>query len=348
MKIIHCADIHLGSKMERNLTKLQAKERKNEIYNNFVRLIEYADANNINHIIIAGYLFDTEKGNVRLIKDTILLFSKNSNISFYYLRGNHDEAVLSGYELPSNVYTFTDDFKYYDVENVRIGGKEVVNSKDVYFKDDKFNILVLHGNVVNGKPINEEDLNLKDFREKNINYLALGHIHMRKDYQVDENFAASYCGCLEGRGFDECGEKGFYVLDIKENNLKQTFVPFYKRMCHEVIVDITGAKIYTDIVLKIKENSKDVRNVDLVKVILTGEYEIDLNKNLDAVKEKLESNYYFIKIEDQSKLRLDYNDYINDVSLLGEFVRTVIKDDTIENKDEVLTYGIKALRNEEI
>lgn len=348
MKIIHCADIHLGSKMERNLTKLKSKERKNEIYNNFVRLIEYANANNINHIIIAGDLFDTEKGNIKLIKDTILLFSKNNNISFYYLQGNHDEEVLSGYNLPNNVYTFTKEFKYYDVRDVRIGGKEVVNSKDVYFKDDKFNIFILHGNVVNGKPINEEDINLKDFKDKNINYLALGHIHMRKDYQVDKDFIASYPGCLEGRGFDECGEKGFYLLDIDGKKMTQTFIPFCKRMFYEINVDITGAKLYTDIVTKIEECTKKVRNVDLVKVVLTGEYEIDLNKNIEAVKEKLESSYYLLKIEDESKLKLNYNDYIHDVSLLGEFVRTVINDEQIENKDEVLTYGIKALRNEGI
>lgn len=348
MKIIHCADIHLGSKMERNLTKMQAKERKNEIYNNFVRLIEYANDNNIKYIIIAGDLFDTEKGNTKLIKDTILLFSKNSDISFYYLRGNHDDAVLSGFELPSNVYTFKNDFEYYNVEDIRIGGKEVVNNKNVYFKDDKFNILVLHGNVVNGKPINEEDLNLKDFKDKNINYLALGHIHMRKDYRVDENFIASYPGCLEGRGFDECGEKGFYLLEINDKKLNQTFIPFYKRMCHEIKVDITGSKLYTDIVSKIKENTSSISHTDLVKVILIGEYEIDLDKNLEAILEKLNGTFFFMKIEDQSKLKLDYNDYIHDVSLLGEFVRTVVNDDTVEDKDKVLTYGIKALRNEEI
>ena len=348
MKIIHCADIHLGSKIERNLTKVKSNERKNEIYNNFVRLIEYANDNNINHIIIAGDLFDTEKGNIKLIKDTILLFSKNNNISFYYLQGNHDETILTGYELPSNVYTFSNDFKYYDIGNVRIGGKEAVNSKDIYFKDDKFNILILHGNVVNGKPVNDEDINLNDFKDKNINYLALGHIHMRRDYKIDKNFTASYSGCLEGRGFDECGEKGFYLLDIENKNLKQTFVPFYKRMSHEVRVDITGAKLYTDIIEKIKENTKKYASVDLVKVILIGEYDVDLNKNIDAVKEKLESSFYLIKIEDESKLKLDPNDYIHDVSLLGEFVRTVINDDTITNKDMVLTYGIKALRNEGI
>ena len=58
MKIIHCADIHLGSKLESNFTEAKAKERKAELFDNFVRLIEYAKDNEIYHVIIAGDLFD--------------------------------------------------------------------------------------------------------------------------------------------------------------------------------------------------------------------------------------------------------------------------------------------------
>ena len=32
MKIIHCADIHLDSKMSANLTKEKARERKTELF----------------------------------------------------------------------------------------------------------------------------------------------------------------------------------------------------------------------------------------------------------------------------------------------------------------------------
>ena len=35
MKIIHCADIHLDSKMSANLTKEKARERKTELLTTF-------------------------------------------------------------------------------------------------------------------------------------------------------------------------------------------------------------------------------------------------------------------------------------------------------------------------
>ncbi len=340
MKIIHCADVHLGSKMESNLSTIKAKERKNEIYNNFVKLIEYAKSSDIKHIIIAGDLFDTVKGSTKLVKDTIQLFLVNDDISFYYLQGNHDEEIIKGIELPDNVYNFGKEFTYYDVDGVRIGGMEVINSKDVYFKKDKFNILILHGEV--GK-----DINLSEFKNKNINYIALGHIHKRESFEVQKDVIASYPGCLEGRGFDETGKKGFYLLEIENNTMKQEFIPFSKRELHTINVDITGTTLYMDIYNRIKEATKEFKPKDLIKVVLKGEYNIDLNKNIDAIYEKIESDFYFIKIVDESKLKIDYNDYARDLSLLGEFVRTVLNDETIINKDEVLTYGIKALRNEE-
>ena len=42
MKLIHCADLHLDSPMESNLSPEQAKERKNEILGTFAKLVRLA------------------------------------------------------------------------------------------------------------------------------------------------------------------------------------------------------------------------------------------------------------------------------------------------------------------
>ncbi len=39
MRFIYCADIHLDSKMETNLSSPKAKERKKEILNTFERMV---------------------------------------------------------------------------------------------------------------------------------------------------------------------------------------------------------------------------------------------------------------------------------------------------------------------
>ena len=50
-----------------------------------------------------------------------------------------------------------------------------------------------------------------------------------------------YSGCLEGRGFDECGQKGFVVLDIDDEKLTAgfSFVPFAYRSLYTLYVDVT-------------------------------------------------------------------------------------------------------------
>lgn len=54
MKIIHCADVHLDSRMLRHLSKEQAKERRNEILNTFGQMVTYAAKNDVAAIIIAA------------------------------------------------------------------------------------------------------------------------------------------------------------------------------------------------------------------------------------------------------------------------------------------------------
>ena len=86
MKIIHCGDLHLDSKMTSNLSKEQARERKMEILRTFTRMVDYAKKNGVRAIMIAGDLFDTHNISAtarNLVKDTI---AQTPEIDFYYLR----------------------------------------------------------------------------------------------------------------------------------------------------------------------------------------------------------------------------------------------------------------------
>lgn len=80
-----------------------------------------------------------------------------------------------------------------------------------------FNIVILHGQIASVSGVDQ--VNLKRLQGENIDYLALGHIHSHSAEKLDS--AGYYCcpGCLEGRGFDDCGEKGFILLDITNGRL---------------------------------------------------------------------------------------------------------------------------------
>ena len=61
MKIIHCADIHLGSKLEANLEGDARKLRKAELLDSYSNMVDYAVHHKVDAIIIAGDLFDTAR-----------------------------------------------------------------------------------------------------------------------------------------------------------------------------------------------------------------------------------------------------------------------------------------------
>ena len=360
MKIIHCSDLHLDSKMETNLDKEKARERKNEILITFEKLISYAKENDVKIIIIAGDLFDKKTITVKAKKTVKNAIVSNPEIDFIYLKGNHDEAGFldEDEELPQNLKTFNSyNWTTYNYDDLTISGIEFgnVENYEIYnsliLEKNKTNIVVMHGQESETDVKDKaEVINLKALKNKNIDYLALGHIHTYKQEKLDNRGIYCYSGCLEGRGFDECGEKGFVLLELKNDKLKTKFIPFASRTLYEVNVDLTGITENNEIEKKIKEELKDIPQTSLVKLVLGGEVEIGEQRDIEYLTKKLESDFYYLKIEDKPHFKIDYMKYQNDISLKGEFIRTVIeqKDLTEEEKSKIISTGIKALSGEDI
>ena len=61
MKFIHCADVHLGSKMESKLPKEKSDERKSEVRTAFRNMVKYAEENGIRVIALSGDVFGNGK-----------------------------------------------------------------------------------------------------------------------------------------------------------------------------------------------------------------------------------------------------------------------------------------------
>ena len=360
MKIIHCSDLHLDSKMETHLDKEKARERKNEILITFEKMVNYAKDNDVKIIIIAGDLFDKKTITVKAknkVKNAII---SNPEIDFVYLKGNHDEAGFldEDEELPQNLKTFNSyNWTTYDYDDLTISGIEFgnVENYEIYnsliLEKNKKNIVVMHGQESETDVKDKaEIINLKALKNKNIDYLALGHIHTYKKGKLDNRGVYCYSGCLEGRGFDECGEKGFVLLELKNDKIKTKFIPFSSRTLYEVNVDLTGITENNEIENKIKDELKDIPQTSLVKLVLGGEVEIGEQRDIEYLTKKFESDFYYIKIEDKPHFKIDYMKYQNDISLKGEFIRTVIdqKDLTEEEKSKIISTGIKALSGEDI
>ena len=361
MKIIHCSDLHLDSKMSSNLDSKKAKERRDEILITYQNMVKYALENDVKIIMIAGDLFD--KSNITKKAKNIVLDSiiSNPNIDFLILKGNHDEGVLFTEieSLPKNLKLFNNEkWTQYRYNNITISGIEFgkLNNYEIYntliLDKGDINIVLMHGQDSKYEQKDKtEIINIQELKNKNINYLALGHIHKLKKEKIDNRGIYCYSGCLEGRGFDECGEKGFILLEIDEENKKidSNFIPFASRYLYEINVDVTGVSSTMEIEKKVDDEIKNIDKKNLIKIVLKGNLELEVERDINYLERKYKNSYYFAKIYDETKLKIDYMSYENDESLKGEFIRLVLSQNLMEKeKKEIITTGIKALSGEEV
>ena len=355
MKIIHCADLHLDSRMETNLSSENAQKRRYELLNTFEKMVDYAVENGVKAIIIAGDLFDTSTGMQKKIKSRVLEVIRSAgNIDFLYLRGNHDkdDALFCEDNRPLNLKTFSNKWTTYRYDDVTISGIEPDMSSDynISLKPEDINIVVMHG-IVAGVSSKDDayQIPVAELRNKNIDYLALGHIHEYRSEKLDERGVMCYSGCLEGRGFDECGRKGFVVIDTDEGTLEYNFVPFSQRTCEMVEADITQAQSEADILSVIDEKLESISDKSLVKLVLTGEVKEELDIDTDYILNRYKDRFFFIKVVNKTQIKIDYDSYRNDISLKGEFIRQVeMLDIPQDDKAQIIVTGIKVLMGREL
>ncbi len=351
MKIIHTADLHLGSRFRGLLTDEKGEERRGELRTSFSRLVEYARDNRIDNILIAGDLFDSA---FPAKKDRALFYNtvrRHVGISFYYLRGNHDISGSDDEGNMPNLHVFSDEWTSYDLgENIILTGIESTDENvlskygTLLLDGNKKNIVMMHG-ASSGAQDDGYRIDFKKLVGKYIDYLALGHYHSYSSGTVDSRGRYVYSGCLEGRGFDECGPKGFCVIDT--DTMCEQFIPFACRTVQEYKIDISGLNDVFEISDKIKSEISCPER-DLVRIILTGEILYSLGKLENEVAKQLCRSYYYVNVVDKTKRTVSIPDYEDEVSLAGEFLRAVKARDDLsqQQKIAVINAGLKALKGE--
>ena len=234
MKIIHCSDLHLDSKMQANFDSGKAKERRDEILRTYQKMVEYAAKNDVKIILIAGDMFDKKDITTKAKNVVLNSICANPQIDFIYLKGNHDETIfLDEEENLENLKTFNNqEWKKYDYENITITGIEFGGKKnyEIYnsliLEKNKINIVVMHGQESETELKDKtEIIELKQLKNKNIDYLALGHIH--KPNIIGDKVA--YSGSLEPLDRTETGEHGYILGEVELGKCIIQHIPFSTR-----------------------------------------------------------------------------------------------------------------------
>lgn len=352
LKMIHCADVHLGSKMESKLPKAKADERRGEVRKTFHRMVEYAKNEGVRAILLSGDVFDSDRPLKRDKEFFYDVVKGNPEIDFLYLRGNHDGKESYTEEGIANLKTFSCEWSGYEYGNVYVCGLELAreNATSLYttlkLEKDKINVVMLHGQIA--PTAGMDKINPAKLAEKYIDYLALGHIHSYSENKLDDRGRYAFSGCLEGRGFDEIGEKGFVLLEI-DAGVKSTFIPFAQRKIDEIEVDVSGTQngygAYQAVKEKVKFNA-----ADLYRIHLIGDISYDSETLAEDVERLLANDCYFVSVKNRTLKKIDPKEYEGDLSLRGEFIRAVMANPDLseERKRQMITLGLKALSGQEV
>lgn len=350
MKIIHTADLHLGSSMGTRLSGDKSGERKMELRDTFRRIADFAVSCGAAAVLLSGDVFDED---IPFTSDKAFFYHtvlNHPSVNFYYLKGNHDSLGTGpDTEIP-NLYTFDDSLTEYRIGNVSIYGSELSDEENPGVKlgglscdPSRINIVMLHGQVGSGSG----DIKVRDFADKNIDYLALGHIHSFAVGEIDSRGKYVYPGTPEGRGFDETGPKGFVLLDTGDSGygIDYEFIPFAKRTIYEIPVDVSSADTKEAAMDIVMAAVSDISGDNIVRVLLTGDVLFDTGGLPRMLETMLSGDFYFAGVKDKTMQGFDMELLSQDQSIRGEFVRA-LKDDPDVPEDmrkNATLMGLKAL-----
>ncbi len=355
MKILHTSDIHIDSPLTARLARDKIKERRAELISNLRRLCDECRSIGAPVMIIAGDLFDSDNVSRRALRAFYDMMLEYRDIHFVVLPGNHDSEILAteGFSDAQNLHVFERDtlttFAFGDVTFSGVSPIKPGIFDELELDENSKNILILHGELREKTGNDGESIGISDLVGKNIDYVALGHYHTYAAHELDKRTTAVYSGTPEGRGFDECGECGYVIIDTDGERVSHEFKKFAKRNMRIIPVALDGAERPYDIIERAEAALANIPKEDLVRVELCGSYSPGLWKDEAQICERFRDRFYHFEVKDTSHISVNPDDYKYDKSLKGEFIRLVYADGSLddETKRRVVECGVFALMGEE-
>lgn len=327
IKFIHAADFHLDSAFG-GLPPEQARQRRRESRDLLDRLADLAKAEQADLVLLAGDLFDGERiypETVERLRQALAAMA----CPVFIAPGNHDPCTpRSPYAAgtwPENVHIFRGG----ELEPVELPALNCVVHGAAFTgpdrqdealagfsvpADGRAHLLCLHGDV-NAPGSAYGPVTKEQIAASGLNYLALGHVHQCSGLQRQGKSFWAYPGCIEGRGFDELGDKGVLVGSLEGENVEVRFAPLCRRRYRILQADVTGLDPRQALEQVIPPTAAE----DACRIIFTGECEEGIG--LAALEEAYGNRFYSLQLRDRTRLARDIWERAGEDSLRGLFLR---------------------------
>lgn len=322
MRFLHAADLHLDSAFAA-LPAEKARQRRRESRELLTRLVTLAREEAVDAVLLAGDLFD----GVHVYPETIAQLQdalRRMTCPVFIAPGNHDPygrtSPYARESWPDHVHIFTAEQVTavqqtgFTVHGAAFTDHHRVSEPLASYRapqDGTIHLLCLHGAVE--EPGSEYgNITRAQIAQSGFTYLALGHIHQYSGAQQCGGSVWAYSGCTEGRGFDECGEKGAVIADIVPGRVNLTFVPLARRCYRICREDVTGRSA-AEVLERLTCYAEDI-----CRVILTGESD---SVDLRALSADYAARFYALQLRDETRPTQDLWQRVGEDSLRGLFLQ---------------------------
>ena len=348
MRFIHLADVHLGAVPDRGCP--WSREREEEIWETFRRVIVTIRKSPVDLLFIAGDLFHRQPliSELREIND---LFATISQTRIFLMAGDNDymkeDSFYRTFKWNENVSLFDEESRTcieIPDKNIYVYGlsyehKEIHEALyDDWKKSDKrgFHVLMAHGG-------DEEHIPM-DFRkmaEGGFDYVALGH---RCQQQAPLKDWMLYSGALEPIDRNDLGEHGYIEGTYDEGKVRTRFVPFASRSYQNLLLTVREGSTQHTLEEMLRNEIMKRGGKNIYRVIIQG----TRSPGSLLLAERLKSMGNIVEVLDESRPAYDLEKLHEQYkgTLIGDYIeqfpdngrRPVVQ-------DKALYHGLQALLN---
>lgn len=348
IRFIHLADVHLGAVPDRGCP--WSREREEEIWETFRRVIVTIRKSPVDLLFIAGDLFHRQPliSELREIND---LFATISQTRIFLMAGDNDymkeDSFYRTFKWNENVSLFDEESRTcieIPDKNIYVYGlsyehKEIHEALyDDWKKSDKrgFHVLMAHGG-------DEEHIPM-DFRkmaEGGFDYVALGH---RCQQQAPLKDWMLYSGALEPIDRNDLGEHGYIEGTYDEGKVRTRFVPFASRSYQNLLLTVREGSTQHTLEEMLRNEIMKRGGKNIYRVIIQG----TRSPGSLLLAERLKSMGNIVEVLDESRPAYDLGKLHEQYkgTLIGDYIeqfpdngrRPVVQ-------DKALYHGLQALLN---
>lgn len=323
LKLIHAADLHLDSAFEA-LGPAKAALRRAEQRQMLLKVFSLVDECGADLLLLAGDVFDYSGHAYAETVETLRSCIENCPVPILVSPGNHDSyraaSPWAGGDFGGKIHIFksgdTECAELPDLQT-RVYGCAFTDSiapaplRSFHAEKTEgiWNIGLFHGDT-RSPDSRYGAITQADIESSGLDYLALGHVHKRSELAKTGETWWAYPGCTEGRGFDECGEKGVYFVRLSDGGCEAEFIPTCTRKYEILDVDVNA-----DIPSQLPEGTER----DIYRLILRGE--CLQAPDLRALEEMLSPRFFALQLKDATRPLRDIWEGAAADSLRGLFLR---------------------------